>query len=327
MWFVESCPYHPEGKTPTPVVSLEHIIPFAIGGSNDFTIEACGDCNSVAGRDVDALLVDYPVIQIQRLLLNLKSTKSNVPEWKVDGRADFQGKEVRVSYSLRPSSTTLKSPPQVDKDELSNGDVHFRVTCDVTEARSILAAIQKRYEKRGYKLPLTEEIINQGVEGNWIPEIKMSLTVPTFTRPFAKIALGTGCFLFGDNYVQTNGASLLRSVMWAENEEEVRSLRLRGSVWPNLAPELDLVHQYVRQDEHFCLVKKAQGQLVFTCFLFGEIGCTLPLLDDDEASRIAVPDEGIVLTINPQTRRMIRRSFVEYLSEQMEFSRPASRQA
>ena len=309
-----NCPYHPPGKAHSADVSKEHIIPFAIGGSNDFAIQTCRECNSVMGDTVDPLLVNYPLIQIKRLLLGLDSTSGNEATWKAEGTADFEGKEVRVSYSLKGSGNTLISPPSVEVQELPNGDKHYRIACEESEARKIVDGIRARYEKRGFKVPPVDAVIEQGVIVKWTPEIKMRWKMPTFERPFAKIALGTGCFLFGGIYAQSNGANLLRAALWTQSQQEVSKLPIHGSVWPNLPKEVDVFRGYVRKDEHFCLVSKLEKRLTFTCFLFGEIGGVVTLCEDDEASRIGVPEVGVLLTIDPHTRRMIRYDFAEYLA-------------
>jgi hypothetical protein len=311
---VSHCPYHPAGKAPAAATSKEHIIPFAIGGSNDFTIQTCIDCNSVMGDTVDVLLVNYPLIQIKRLLLGLEGTGGTEPAWKAEGTADFQGKEVRVRYVLKPSGSRIVSPPSVEVQELHDGSKRYQIVCEASDARKILDGITKRYEKRGFKMPPADAVISEGIVVNWTPEIQMRWKAPNFSRPFAKMALGTGCFLFGDDYAQTNGASLLRTALWTENEQEVRKLPLHGSVWPRLPRNIDVFKQCIRKDEHFCLVSKSEKRLLLTCFLFGEIGGVVALCEDDEAQRFEVLSDGILLIIDPVTRRMIRHGFAEYLA-------------
>jgi hypothetical protein len=161
-------------------------------------------------------------------------------------------------------------------------------------------------------MPPVDALIDQGVVVNWTPEIEMRWKMPTFARPFAKIALGTACFLFGDDYAQSNGASLLRAALWGACEQELRKLPIRA--WPNLSTELDVCKQVLRKDEHFCLVSKVEKRLVFTCFLFAEISGVVTLCENDEAKRIEVPEGGVLLTIDPQARRMIRQDFAEHLA-------------
>ena len=74
------CPYC--GTThddETVIRSIEHVIPYGLGGSDDLTIITCDRSNNTLGSDVDAPFMDFFPVQCSRFFLGLKSVKGNEP--------------------------------------------------------------------------------------------------------------------------------------------------------------------------------------------------------------------------------------------------------
>src|ERR1700733_15409182 len=67
------CPYCGITHDETIVASIEHVLPYALGGSNDLTITACKWSNNTLGSDVDAPFMDFFPVRSDRFFFGLKS--------------------------------------------------------------------------------------------------------------------------------------------------------------------------------------------------------------------------------------------------------------
>ncbi len=94
------CPYCNNQHPSTTSFTKEHIVPFALGGSNEFTISMCKSCNNTLGSQVDAPFINSFLVASYRLFLNLKSTSGNLPEIDLGGLGVIGGKEVPISYKI-----------------------------------------------------------------------------------------------------------------------------------------------------------------------------------------------------------------------------------
>ena len=128
--------------------SLEHVIPFALGGSDELTIVTCKQQNNELGSDVDAPFVDFFPVRGKRFFLGLESAGGNKPTLDLGGKGWIQGKEVPISYSITKYSKELKiARPSIKKTRIGDTE-EWHISGDPAAVREILEGkLRKQLEK------------------------------------------------------------------------------------------------------------------------------------------------------------------------------------
>ena len=106
--------------------TLEHIVPYALGGSDGFSIPYCAKkANNDFGRDIDAPFFALPILNFKRHALGLKSYAGTVPEMRAkcdcvelgtvcDGVLPHGPRPIPISGTALPEALLLdKSPLRV----------------------------------------------------------------------------------------------------------------------------------------------------------------------------------------------------------------------
>lgn len=114
----------------------EHIVPFALEGSNSFTIPVCHSCNRNLGSEVDAPFLDFFPIRSKRFFLGLESTSGNEPSIDLGGIGWIDGRQVRISYIVQGEAKRLKiAEPTIVRKPNADGTERWHVR-DVPSVRS-----------------------------------------------------------------------------------------------------------------------------------------------------------------------------------------------
>lgn len=142
------CPYCNAKHDATVTTSLEHVIPYALGGSDELTITTCEAENSDLGSEVDAPFIDFFPVRSKRFFLGLESTGSNEPTLELGGKGWVDGKEIPISYSITKDTKELKiAKPHVEKTQTSNGE-QWQISGDPAKVREMLEGkLRKQIEK------------------------------------------------------------------------------------------------------------------------------------------------------------------------------------
>lgn len=77
-------------------LSSEHVIPYAIGGSSDFTITVCEELNNRLGGQVDRPIIEFVAVRAERFFLGLEGTDGTLPSFDLSGITWIQGREVKL---------------------------------------------------------------------------------------------------------------------------------------------------------------------------------------------------------------------------------------
>lgn len=83
-----------------------HVIPKRLGGSLDFVVPVCNQCNSKIGGEIEKKAVDHELFYLHRLLLGINANSGKPP----------QGHRVRGRV---PEASEMKRPPQKPHDDLA----------------------------------------------------------------------------------------------------------------------------------------------------------------------------------------------------------------
>lgn len=134
------CPYcgiaHDDEKVAD---SIEHVIPYGLGGSDDLTIITCERPNNDLSSSVDGPFIDFFPVRIRRFSLGLKSTKRNEPTLDLGGTGWIDGKEVPISYLISSDTKQLKiAKPTIVRTPNPDGSEQWQISGDPTSVREII---------------------------------------------------------------------------------------------------------------------------------------------------------------------------------------------
>jgi hypothetical protein len=133
------CPYcgtdHEDDAIP---FSKEHVVPYAIGGSNGLIIFTCAISKNNLGSKVDApFMTSFPVAS-KRFFLGLESHNGNPPTFDLGGTGWVDDKEVPISYLISATTKELKiARPNIIRAPREDGSEQWHVSGDPAEVRRI----------------------------------------------------------------------------------------------------------------------------------------------------------------------------------------------
>jgi hypothetical protein len=201
--------------------SVEHIIPWALGGSNSFTIaDVSKRANNDLGSDVDAPFVDTLPLAIKRHQLALKSQNGNINPivWRGTTPDGTHGKV--TIYADGTNDFTLDT--NVKRPE--KGQSGFtRISGHREQIEPILAGMLRSMKKRGEQAQAedgrifdsVEDILNSS-DQMLIDEIVLKVEYfdrDAWIRGMLKIALAAGHKILGESWSSGVEAARIRQVV------------------------------------------------------------------------------------------------------------------
>ena len=332
------CPYcgitHDEEKV---VASVEHVIAYALGGSDDLTIITCGRSNNSLGSSVDAPFIDFFPVRSKRFSLGLESTKGNEPTLDLGGHGWIDDNEVSISYRISADSRELKlAEPKIVITENSDGTERLQVSGDPAKVREIIEGKLRKQMKQGKAMTLQDgtalrlegldeafadkEIVIQNP--SVLITIKFDRLIPI--RFFAKLALAVGHLHFGESFSRSATGQTLRQQMTVARLEDVR---LRGAIWPETDHRAKRILQLVEKEDYHVIVVMDGDPPVLLVSLFGEYGAIIPLGELAEEQYPTVSGGGTAWRIELPSRKLSRLTMSGLLAERSEEVRRRTREA
>lgn len=192
--------------------SIEHIFPEAIGGT--LTVrDVCQSCNSLLGREVDALLTDNVLIQFKRHLLGLAGKGGRIPN-PLQRATLASDPNVHVRYSHRDSDADpeVRVLQRVRRVSTQDGEL-FELTLDASEKGKAVDIVNLARERAGMP-PLSREAVETQLAETTVeaPELHVAAKVDTsrYKRAVLKIAYELACLWLGQRYLEDPMSELLR---------------------------------------------------------------------------------------------------------------------
>ena len=321
------CPYcgvdHEDSRT---LRSIEHVIPYGLGGSDDLTISTCDKSNNDLGSEVDAPFMESFPVRAKRFFLGLESNKGNAPTLDLGGIGWIDGKEVPISYVISSETKELKiAKPNIIKTANDDGTEHWQVSGDPAQAREILEGKLRKQLALGKTITFedgsllrledldrifaerTKTVINPSVLGT------IQHDYLDYIRFFSKLALAMGHLHLGESFSRSITGDRLRQNLKAQTMEDVVH---PGHIWP----EIELVQgvlKMIEKEKHHTLVVMEGEVPVLLVSLFGEIGAVIPLGEAPTGRLPKFSDKGAVWRIALPSRALSKLTVLEMIEERL----------
>jgi hypothetical protein len=303
-------------------MSSEHIIPYAMGGSNEFTITVCEESNNRLGGQVDRPIVEFFAVRSERFFLGLEGTDGTLPTFDLSGITWIHGREVKLRNIIGADGKEMRLKGR-EITRTPNGDSErWDLRGDPQAIRKALAAkIQDQATKGKWVKTDTGEIITLDNLDQILEEATETIQNPCVMRKidfdylwtwrfFAKLALAVGHYLFGEEFSRSRRAGELRKTMNSRNLDEAA---LAGAV---IFPEThSLPPQFARlKSKGFHMISVGHGRPRFLLVsLFGWLDACISLDNIQGAEGCRGIGNMECFEIALPSRKLSRYSLPQYL--------------
>ncbi len=330
------CPYcgvdHDDATT---IRSVEHVVPYGLGGSDGLTIVTCDKSNNDLGSQVDAPFMESFVVRSKRFFLGLESNKGNAPTLDLGGTGWIAGKEVPISYVISGETKELKiAKPSVIKTAKENGIEHWQISGDPIQAREILEGKLRKQIALGKNVtledgtPLRIEDLDRIFAENTTTIVNPSVLKTTqhdyleFARFFSKLALAMGHLHFGKSFSRSATGDRLRHSMTAQTMEDAT---LQGHIWPKIEPIQGALKMIAKENHHTLVIMEGEVPALLVS-LFGEIGAMIILGEAPTGRMPRFSDKGTVWRIALPSRVLTQLTLLDMIEECLAPLRKVKRQ-
>ena len=227
--------------------SWEHIVPLALGGSNQFTTwDTSTKYNHDFGSTIDAAFMNQPLLAIQRHMLGLAGHGGSIPPIEWEGRSMDNNEPITISIEY-DGSVSYRVQTNVIDDKHANY-THRLVAGSPEAVRPIFAGMLKKAQTQGKRIYTDQgNLLSTIDEMEGAAEVELTelmrfrlnpIDYNAWIRGIAKIALGLCHVMLGEEWTFTSDGDRLRSILFYPPEEWPRA-SLRGMFAHPLAPELE----------------------------------------------------------------------------------------
>jgi hypothetical protein len=137
--------------------SVEHIIPYGLGGSDKLTILCCKKCNNDLGSKIDAPFMESFIVSSKRFLLGLRSHNGNPVTLDLGGTANIDQKEVQFTHEISGNAKKFGiARPTVTKTPQGDGRELWQVFGDPAQVREIIERVVRKKVALGKELTLDD---------------------------------------------------------------------------------------------------------------------------------------------------------------------------
>ena len=306
------CPYLNQDLGAEAQFSDDHIVPFAIGGSDVFTTRVSKAANDRLGDGPDGTMVNSFFMTFERLKRNLRSTSGNLPELRADGTAEIDGVMVKFSVTDTTADSRIELQSRVHPVHDAGGKpARFVVADNEAEAKEILEKIAKRRGRDG-QAPVD---VNSALARARMVEVAdfttvHSIKVDACERAFAKMALATGHRVLGERFSRSPDAELIRRFMWEGTVDPAAVLQATFVSIPE-APSGYFGPMVHGEDHVLGIACFGRTDAVFFAILFGTFNAVVRLGPAAPYPQL-MGGRGPVFVIDPTSRAMTQYTFNDY---------------
>jgi hypothetical protein len=305
-------------------MTIEHIVPFAMGGSDSFTITTCHASNSNLGSTVDAPFLDFFPVRSKRFFLGLESTSGNQPSIDLGGMGTIENKEVPISYFIQGDTKELKiAKPSIVKSKNADGTERWQVSGDPAQVRQIIEGKLRKQSNLGKTLTSDEgkvlelkdldalfsgrELITENPAV--VKTIHFDPTMPV--RFFAKLALAVAHYHLGEAFSRSEAAERLRKHI---DVTDYSFVSLSGAIFPYVDGIQGLLSVVGRPYYHTIAIVDGSPRF-FIASLFGEFGALIQLDEPTEGAPSQTDGHGTVWRIELPSRKLHKMTMNDLYDE------------
>ena len=292
--------------------SKEHIVPFALGGSDAFsTLDVSKKYNNDFGRDIDAKFINLVPISIKRHMLHLVGQSGKVPPITWRGKSLDNG---------APSTITIYDDWKVQcafdiTTERIDKKTHevLSVSGDANKVKDIFSGMLEKYGKQGRRIySMSGEEIRTMEDFSKHYDIEESnsfgcsiqeFDFDVWTRGIFKMILGLGHVLLGPDWTfSSDGGDRFRTVLATDRQHwPINSMRgfATGELPREIAHLLGITPEVREQNKHTLAILPHESEPVAVVSLFGGDCIPEALVGlGGQRGKLAVVNE----TMNPKAR-------------------------
>ncbi len=314
----------------------EHVIPAALGGNitpnNPFKLRVCAPCNRTCGKYVDGPFIRSPFVHNSRALHAenyyafddasaprklVYIGKLNELRWNNQVCELWKGPTGDAVYYFRPpfdhAEDELYVGPRIDPRKRSDGAfvvLVVQATNRVWHPR-ILEAIRRQFGDLEIfqgnfgttPPPAVQPLVARIRELNGAAhECELVLDHDMGSRFLAKVVLGLGALLLGDDFVASRGAQNWRELLWAKTREERVGLPVYGSGFLDGGSVASRNPFAVWPAGHVLTMLPISGLLALRIVFYGQHAATVRVSDEPYLWKDVVGHDGLVHLIAPHSQ-------------------------
>lgn len=303
--------------------SVEHIVPYAIGGPDSFTLGVVSKkANSEVGRLVDAPFVSNWFIASKIFFLGIAGRNGKKPQLKwFNSETDLAGTRYKLSTFYADTESGwkffIKDLKRVTTDPVT-GKRHISYLVKPEEAEAFLKKVRKRYTDNGV---IAEFSTGEHIyEKNPLVRGKVSFDLFDFEKEFIKIALGTAVHKLGTDFIKTPDAQHLRDGLWATSRVAATKAKIRGVIWPNFSDQ-PMAKIFRSGNNHIIALINVGNQVVCFILLFGIFPGIVQITNHTDAFKSRIRN-GVVIEIDPINRTFVESDYIDYLRHRFTNNEP-----
>jgi hypothetical protein len=302
--------------------TLEHIVPYALGGSDAFTTtDASKKYNNHFGTIIDAPFMNLLPLAIKRHEFAIPGQSGGIPPIILQGRSEDNGEALTVEISA-DGNMSIKFPPTViDDKKLTHLDRIVGGSPD--QVRSMLVGMLRKAEKSGKGIYMKDgtkistiddfEAFFEAEETSRInASVKLDLDV--WVRGIFKVTLGLGHVVLGPEWTfSSSGGDKIRTVLVTSREQWPQLTRgfVSGTIPQGIADALGMTAAVKAAGYHTVAVVPTEGAYFGVVSLFGGAvpEALVPLGPMQGQSKLVItngrmnPRDRIGVRIDPRTRQ------------------------
>lgn len=257
--------------------SLEHIVPYALGGCDSFGIRYCSKmANNNFGRDIDAPFIALPITGFKRHQLGLKSYSGTVPDIVFKGDCPELQKDCHIVF---PYGGNVYADFGISvTGSIDTGEVAFAGSED--RLRAAVTGLIAKASRKGMTVlsdqlqPIStfEDVIEaakreSGEKLHFRMDFGRDAFFVPWSRGLIKMALGLGAFALGKTWAFSPEADVLRSSLVCESAR-LTTLPLKGTTVGRIPPEVARMFD-IQAGRHTLAVFPYDSSMVAYISLFG----------------------------------------------------------
>lgn len=290
----------------------EHIVQFALGGSNEFTTrDASHKYNSDLGRDIDAKFINLLPLAIKRHMLKLVGESGTIPP--IVWRAKSLDNGEPATITIHPDGHLEYA---FDRVVITEGKERL-VAGSPDQVREMLAGMLAKAKKKGETIysKTGERIAGlqdfeqyfEVEETNLFHASVRAFDFDVWVRGIFKIVLGLGHIILGPDWTfSSDGGDRIRSVLFCDREHwPARSLKgfTTGELPPTICQAAGITPAVREANQHTLAILPQDKEPLAIVSLFGGEGVpeALVTLGSERGKLAAVND-----TMDPRTRVGLR---------------------